>query len=229
MDIRERLHDPEEQLRAALDAFKADLWTSVPCVVESVDLAKQTAVLRPTVKSVQRQPDGSLKSVSLPLLQDVPLHFPSGGGVTMTFPVKAGDETLAVISSRSIDSWHQSGGEQQQVDARTHDLSDAFAFVGFKSNPKALSNVSSTGTQIRSDDGATVVGVDPAAGVSVSTNKRVNIAAAQGVTIGTGTGEAVITGTVRINGELIVNGIAFSTHRHTGVQTGGATTTGPTN
>jgi phage baseplate assembly protein gpV len=38
-----------------------------------------------------------------------------------------------------------------------------------------------------------------------------------------------ITGTVRINGELIVNDIVFSTHKHTGVQPGGGTSTGPTN
>ena len=57
----------------------------------------------------------------------------------------------------------------------------------------------------------------------------VGIAAAQGVNIGSGAGETAITGTVRITGELIVNDIVFSTHKHTGVQPAGGTSAGPTN
>ena len=214
MDSRERLHDPEEQLRAAFDAFKASLWTSVPCTVVSVDMAKQTAVLRPTIKSMVRQPDGTQKAVSLPLLQDVPMHFPSGGGVTMTFPVKPGDEALASISSRSIDGWHQSGGEQKQVDARTHDLSDAFAFVGFKSGPKALSNVSGDATQIRSDDGKQVISLKPGTGMTLT---------CEGVSIAmTSDGVAFTGGTVTHDGKNI-----GSTHKHSGITPGGALTGEP--
>lgn len=214
MDSRERLNDPEEQLRAAFDTFKASLWTSVPCVVESVNMAKQTAVLRPTIKSMVRQPDGTQKAVSLPLLQDVPMHFPSGGGVTMTFPVKPGDEALASISSRSIDGWHQSSGEQKQVDARTHDLSDAFAFVGFKSSPKALSNVSGDATQIRSDDGKQVISLKPGTGMTLT---------CEGVSMAmTSSGVAFTGGTVTHDGKDI-----GSTHKHTGIKPGGALTGEP--
>jgi len=214
MDLRERLHDPEEQFRAALDAHKASIWTSVPCVVESVNLANQTCVLRPTIKSMVRQPDGTQKAVSLPLIQDAPLHFPSGGGVTMTFPVKKGDEALAMISSRSIDGWQQNGGEQKQVDARTHDLSDAYAIVGFKSSPKALANVSSTGVQIRTDDGKHSFTVASGGGFTLDCDGTTFAFSKAGL--------AMTGGTITHDGKNI-----GSNHVHGGVVAGSANTAGP--
>ncbi|MGC8050122.1 Gp138 family membrane-puncturing spike protein, partial [Salmonella enterica] len=76
---------------------------------------------------------------------------------SMTFPVAQGDECLVVFASRCIDSWWQSGGIQEQAELRMHDLSDGFAILGFRSQPRALSNISTTSAQLRSDDGATFI------------------------------------------------------------------------
>lgn len=229
MDIRQRGDDFEEALRSALEAHQAKMWTGLPGKIVSYDAARQRATVQLAIKSFVKQEDGSQKAVDLPLLQDVPVQFPGGGGQTMTFPIKAGDETFVTFSSRSPDSWQQSGGEQVPVDAGMHTLSGGFALMGFRNDTRALPNVSSTETQIRSDDGNTRIGLSGEGGVSVSTDRAVGVSAAQGVSIGSGSGETVITGTVRINGELIVNSIVFSTHRHTGVQSGSDTSTGPTN
>lgn len=214
MDIRERTGDLEEAFRAMLDGFKASLWTAVPAIVQSVDFAKQTATLQPAIKSQQKMPDGSVKAVDLPLLTDVPMHFPTGGGASMTFPVKAGDEALVVFSSRPSDAWQQSGGVQSQIDARTHDLSDGFAMVGFRSNGKALSGVSSSSTQIRSDDGQHVIDLNPASGLTL-TSGGVSMALTPG-------GLAITGGTVTHNGRNI-----GSTHTHNGVVPGGGNTGTP--
>lgn len=136
MDIRTRADDGTEAINAALGELQARIWTAVPCTIQSVDFAKQTCVVQPTLKVTRRKKDGSTEWVSLPLIQDAPLHFPGGGGVSMTFPVKAGDEAVAIISARPIDSWAQSGGEQQQNARRMHDLSDAFVMVGFQVEPE---------------------------------------------------------------------------------------------
>lgn len=229
MDPRQRGDDFEEIIRSALEAHQAKMWTALPGKIVGYDAAKQRAQVQLSIKSFVKQEDGSQKSVDLPILQDVPVQFPGGGGQTMTFPIKSGDETLIVFSSRSPDSWQQSGGEQNPVDASMHGLSGGFAMMGFRNDTRALPNVSGSETQIRSDDGNTSIGLSGEGGVSVSTDKGVAVAAAGGVSIGSGAGETVITGTVRIIGELIVNDIVFSTHRHTGVQPGGGTSTGPTN
>ncbi|WP_457849452.1 hypothetical protein, partial [Staphylococcus aureus] len=47
---------------------------------------------------------------------------------------------------------------------RMHDLSDGFAILGFRSQPRALSNISTTSAQLRSDDGATFIDLNPGTG-----------------------------------------------------------------
>ncbi len=157
MDLRERFHDVREIIESIVEAKMASVWTAIPCIVDSVHSSGVKASLQPAIKANVKQPDGSIKQVDMPILQDVPLHFPGGGGVSMTFPVKKGDEALVIFSSRPTDSWKQSGGVQAQIDARMHDLSDGFAIMGFRSSPNALQNVNTDATEIRSDDGSTKI------------------------------------------------------------------------
>ncbi|MDR8345712.1 hypothetical protein FPK41_22485, partial [Acinetobacter baumannii] len=88
-----------------------------------------TAVVQPAIKGAEKDESGAEVSVNLPLLVDVPVVFPRGGGCTLTFPVKPGDECLVIFADRCIDFWWQSGGIQEPVDERMHDFSDAFCIV----------------------------------------------------------------------------------------------------
>ncbi|MFG1401999.1 Gp138 family membrane-puncturing spike protein [Xanthobacter sediminis] len=157
MDNRARFDDYLEAVTTLVEGRLASVHTAVPCTIVSVDRERQTAVLQPTIKARRMKPDGSQEWVSYPPISDAPMQFPTGGGVAMTFPVRAGDECLAVVPSRSQDGWQQSGGEQQQVDLRMHDISNAFCLLGFRSNPNALQNVPDDAVQIRTDDGNTVI------------------------------------------------------------------------
>lgn len=214
MDSRTRYEDLDEAISAIVEAKLSQITTSVPCEVVSVDLAKQTVVLQPTVKARVNKPDGTSEWMALPQIPDVPIHFPSGGGVSMTFPIKKGDEALAVISSRSQDAWQQNGGVQPQVDLRSHDLSNAFAFVGFKSNGKALENVSSASTQIRSDDGKQVVDMHPSSGLTLTS---------EGTSIAIGKdGVDITAGYLKCNGKRIDD-----SHTHNGVEPGAGTSGTP--
>lgn len=56
--------------------------------------------------------------MDLPILPDVPVVFPGGGGFALTFPVAAGDECLVVFASRCIDAWWQSGGVGEPMEPR---------------------------------------------------------------------------------------------------------------
>jgi phage baseplate assembly protein gpV len=215
-----------------MDSEKAKMWTSAPGKVVSYNAAKQTVSVQLAVKSFVKKPDGSQEAVDIPVLEDVPVQFPGGGGQTMTFPVKPGDEVLVTFSSRSPDSWQQSGageGGQVPTDATTHSLSHGFAQLGYRSNPKALSNVSESATQIRSDDGNTSISLSGEGGVSVDTDKSVAVSAASGVSITGGAGNVSFTGKLIVNGDIELNGISLKDHKHTGVTPGGGTSTGPTN
>lgn len=161
MDRRERFNDPLEALRAAMDGRLAEVWTALPGIVQSFDPDAMTVTVQPSVKGTITAPDGATSRVPLPLLVDVPVVFPSGGGFTLTFPVREGDECLAVLASRCIDAWWQSGGVQEPLEPRMHNLSDAFAFVGPFSQPRTLPDVSTEDVELRTDDGQAHVAIKP--------------------------------------------------------------------
>lgn len=163
MNRNELAGSDEETVRAGWDGFRASLWTAIPGIVESFSGTAMTCVVQPTIQMVMRDPAGNVSMQALPLLVDCPIVFPSGGGCTLTFPVNAGDECLVVFASRCIDAWWQSGGVQPPAELRTHDLSDGFVLVGPRSQPRVLPSLSTTTTQLRSDDGATYIELDPAA------------------------------------------------------------------
>lgn len=220
MDRRERLSidggAPLELILAALDNDRAGLWTALPGIVQSFSAQAMTCVVQPAIQAQLRLPNGTFQLVTLKPLVDVPVIFPSGGGFTLTFPVKQGDECLVVFASRCIDGWWQSGGVQAPIEVRLHDLSDGFALVGPRSQPRVLSAISTTTTQLRSDDGA--------AYVEIAGGHAVNIVAPGGVTI---TGNLHVTGAV-IAGFGSGDQVGLQTHTHSGVQPGAGSTGAPT-
>lgn len=161
MDRRERLDESVEAIRAAMDGRLSELWTALPCIIESFDPDAMTVVVQPTIKGVITNSDGTTRTESLPLLVDVPVIFPAGGGFTLTFPIAEGDECLAVLASRCIDAWWQSGGIQEAMEPRMHNLSDAFALVGPFSQPRTLPGVSTEDVQLRTNDGQAHVSIKP--------------------------------------------------------------------
>lgn len=217
IDRRERYHDPEELLRAALDGLKSGLWTSLPGVVQSFSIVGGApyASVQPAIMAMMVT-DNGLRPANLPILPHCPVWFPRGGGCSLTFPVEPGDECMLVFSSRALDGWWQSGGAQPPIDLRSHDLSDAVAFVGLTSSARPLTNISTTSTQLRSDDGGTVIDLQPRTRVITLTGSTIAIQ-----------GNLTVTGTVVAAGNVTAGGIDLEHHVHTGVQTGSGTTGGP--
>lgn len=223
--------------------MRAGLWTALPGIIQSFSGGGDfplTCAVQPAIKVLVRQQDGTIASTPLPMLVDCPVQFPSGGNCSLTFPVAPGDECLVVFASRCIDGWWQSGGVQEQAEIRMHDLSDGFVLLGFRSRPRALSSVSTTATQLRSEDGSTYIEMNP-------TLQKVRIVAPGGfdvvaplstfsaaVTI-TGLltfvggmvgsaasgAAAVFNGVLNVIGQILANGKRVDdSHTHNGVQQG---------
>ncbi|WP_186288594.1 Gp138 family membrane-puncturing spike protein [Burkholderia gladioli] len=163
MDRRERTDDELEALKHAIGSRLTEVYTALPGTVESFDPVTMTVVVQLGTKDLIRNEDGTISTSPFPLLTDCPVVWQGGGGVTATFPIGAGDECLVVFASRCIDAWWQSGGVQEQAEPRTHSLADGFALVGVRSRPRALDSVSTTSAQLRSDDGATFIELNPTA------------------------------------------------------------------
>lgn len=240
----------EQNMATALtDDIMSNLRVALPGIIQSFDPDAVTCVVQPAVKGYESDDAGKKSSLSLPLLVDVPVIFPRGGGVTLTFPVKSGDECLLVFSDRCIDFWWQNGGVQESVDSRMHDLSDAFAIVGPQSQAKKISGISTSAAQLRTDDGAAFIELDPGShAVNVTTSGKLTASAQGGTEInspeivlngnvtingnlsqgmGDGGGTATMLGPVNVTNDVSAGGISLQTHKHGGVETGGGQTGGP--
>jgi hypothetical protein len=191
MDQRERLGDLEEGIRLQIKLALLSLQTAMPVSVISVNMADMTASAQPLIRALlsPSMPPSMLAQIpnvitdsagnswaTLPPLVKLPIIFPGGGGFSLTFPIREGDEAIAIFSSRSIDNWWSSGGVQNPVEIRAHDLSDGFLLAGPRSVPRALANISPLGPELRSDDGLLSIAFD-------KITHRVNILAPGGVFI----------------------------------------------
>lgn len=191
------------------------LRVAMPGIIQSFDAEAVTAVVQLAIRYIERDNNGNQTTNDYPLLVDVPVMFPRGGGCTLTFPVKEGDECLVIFADRCIDFWWQSGGVQEPADGRMHDLSDAFAIVGPQSQAKKISGISTTSTQLRTDDGE--------AFIELATGGAVTITSPQ-VTIN---GPLQVNGGITSTGDQVAAGISQTGHTHGGVESGGSNTGGP--
>lgn len=235
MNREERLDDPEESLRLALENAQASIWTAMPGIVTAVNLSAQTVSVQPAIQGVVTSPDGSTQATNLPLLVDVPIVWPRAGGFALTFPIAAGDEVLVVFGSRCIDSWWQSGGVGAQAEARMHDLSDGFAILAPTSQPKKFANVSSANVQLRDTAGTTFVEITPGGKARVIGATAIDVEAPT-INMSASSAVNITAPTIAMNGQVTqasgsfsIGGITFGSHKHTGVQPGSGTSGGPTN
>lgn len=199
------------------------MWTALPGIVTEVNLVKMILSVQPSIQGQVTDESGAVVYVNLPLLINVPIQFPMAGGFAFTLPIKANDEVLVVFSSRCIDAWWQSGGIGKPMEARMHDLSDGFAIVGIKSQPKVLASISSTEAQLRTESGSTYV--------ALTADGKIKLV-----------GSIVVTGNMSVTGNVLATGnvqaaglvtalkdttpIQLATHTHSGV-TVGTGTSGP--
>lgn len=200
--IAERFDDPNEQLQSAMENALANTRCAMPGIIQSFDPQKQTASVQPALTEKIKIGNEEPHTENLPLLSDVPVQFPRAGGYCITLPVKAGDECLLIFGDMCIDGWWQSGGIQDQVERRRHDLSDAMALVGITSVPRVVPGYSPDTIQIRSDDGGTYIEID---------KPNINILA----------DTVTITGKLVVTEEATIHGIAFTPHQHSNVMPGG--------
>ncbi|ENK7105493.1 TPA: hypothetical protein J5G23_003484 [Escherichia coli] len=205
-----RSGDLAETFKSERDTTKNQIRVALPGIVQSFDPDAVTAVVQPAIRSVETDNDGNRVTKNYPLLVDVPVIFPRGGGCTLTFPVKAGDECLVIFADRCIDFWWQNGGVQEPVDDRVHDLSDAFCIVGPQSQVQKISGISTSAVELRSDDGGTKLSLNPSSG-AIS---------------GTAPGGFNLNGLkILPDGRLqLVDGSIVDKHTHGGVESGGSNT-----
>ena len=202
LNINERTKDELEQKMRILESFSCDLRVACPAIVKSVDYARQTLTCQPAIRERMHDKDGNITWLEIPMLLDVPFLVYSGGGYCLTLPIKPGDDCLVIFGDNCMDGWWQSGGVQNQVEMRRHDLSDGYAIVGFRSQPSVVSGYSPGTAQLRNAAGDACIEIS---------GSSINIRASGGVNIGGGT---------------TIDEKVFLSHTHGGVESGGSNTGG---
>lgn len=210
MNYAQTLATPETATDLQIQQAQLNLHTALPAKVVSFDAVKQTVTLAVQIK--MQLADGS--GADIPPLVDVPVSFPRGGGFAVTFPLRAGDEGIALFSERCIDGWWQSGGASLPLDFRLHDLSDAMFIPGVCSVPNAIAGFFTSGLSMQTLDGSTYIRIENGA------IKIKGDITHEGDTEQTGSHHS--TGEIASDTDVKATGISGKSHKHTG-DSGGKT------
>lgn len=246
--LQSQIGGDQQFMQAIQNAISAGIRVALPGIIVSFDPDTVTAVVQPAIKGYEPDANGNQISVSMPQLVDVPVAFPRGGGVTLTFPVAPGDEVGLIFNDRCIDFWWQNGGEQEPVHSRQHHIGDATAYLGLMSQQRKIGGISTSAAQLRTDDGAAFVEVAAGHAITVKTPGKLTANADGGTEItsptivlngnvtingnlsqgmGASGGSATMLGPINVTNDVKAGGKSLITHTHGGVQTGSGNTGGP--
>lgn len=207
-------------IKNGIEARLRDLHTAMPGIIESFNPTEQTASIQPAIKRVFKTQEADkeiLVPIDLPILINVPVIQPRGGGFSLTFPISKDDECLLIFCERSIDYWHQHSGLQIPGGKRFHHLSDAIAYVGLSSIPKKVPNYDSTNTQLKKDDGSVILTLkengdfdiyadedinQDASNININVSGSATIEAGTTASITAGTSATIEAPTINLNGAI---------------------------
>ena len=201
--------------------IRQNVSTSIPAEIVSIDdySTDQTIAVRPLIDRLYE--DGAVLKPSV--VYSVPVVFPSGGGGLISFPLAVSDTVLVVFSMRSIDEWVNSDGKgQTPLDNRHHHRSDAIAIPGIFTKS---SNLAPSATDVEVKFKNMSVKLEPDNTLTLDNGTSNVVLNGSDVTI---TGNLVVTGTTTLAATVTSDGTSIgSTHKHSGVQSGGSNTGNP--
>ena len=120
-------------IQSHIKDFENNLYTSMPAVVEEYQQEEQTVTVQPSINAVDV--DGVTRQ--FPLIERVPVLFPSVSDAAITFPIKKGDKVILHFCQSNIEDFFIQNKEEfsSTVTPRTkrsHNLNDCFVSLGFR-------------------------------------------------------------------------------------------------
>jgi len=138
----ERTPTLDEVIERAILAVLCERAQTMPAQVLAYDRLTQRAQVQPALKIARGDldGDGEIDYDALPVLVEVPVLWPRGGGYALHLPLEPGDTVLLVVTARSLEEWLERGGvDVEPQDLRVLALQDAVAIPGLYPAPEALS------------------------------------------------------------------------------------------
>lgn len=195
------LNSISKTIAKAIFSKLKELHTALPAEIVDYDADSQLASVQPTIKRIFTSTDDSgtfLKPSDLPVLINVPVMFQRGGGYSLTFPVKKGDECLLIFCERAISDWYLNGGVSTPTTKRFHSLNDAVAIVGLSSQPNIIPDCSADDVQLKKDDGTVHITIKENDDIDFVTPQKVNVTA----------DSLNLTGDLNVDGDCDITGVA---------------------
>ena len=118
-----------EVLMALKREIMESLHVALPGIVERFDPETGTADVRPALR---RRIGADGEAAAVPILREVPVFLPDFSDPDLKLDVRPGDMCLLIFADVNTDGWYETGSATLPASGRTHDWSDAFAFVGFR-------------------------------------------------------------------------------------------------
>lgn len=115
-----------ELINRLIEQRLCSVHTSIPGKVVAYDATNHAVDVQPLLKEpCFDDQQNRVKSESYPLLPDVPIRYPCGGGYTITFPLAVGDHGMIEVVEADTEALELSGNESEVFDLRRHNLSHA--------------------------------------------------------------------------------------------------------
>lgn len=202
------------------DRKAADIHTSIPAIIQSVDYANQVVSAIPAIQIKIVDPNTKLvRYINRPLITNIPmaLSWSEGLGLGTTMPYKAGDKCTLFFAERALDNFLITGQISPPADGPTPDTctircfdeTDAMCFPGIITKAK-IPNYSPDAVEIRNADKSSLFSLSNTSltmkqgGVSiVLANGKINMV-----------GDIEHTGNQTTSGDVVAGGISLTGHTH---------------
>jgi hypothetical protein len=157
-------------------------------------------------------------------IEEVPVQTPSGGGWSMTMPIKEGDTCIILFSQVGYDHWFYKDEDLAGTVAgvpkphlnRKFDYDDGFVFVGINTLPRAIKSYSGEHSQWRDSEGTQVISLNKDASISIDSTTKIKIKAPKILLEGDVeiTGKLNSTGNIESGSDVIASGKSLINHTH---------------
>lgn len=144
--------DEAELISGAILANARESRVALPGRIQSYDAQKQRASIELQLSYYKPTTDGQQVAVSHPVVQNVPVAFPQGGGFFCSFPLAKGDAVTVVFCDVPIGAWLAKGQPCEPGVGGMHGLGGAIAFpVGPQPSKTPLQNADTSSMRIGKD------------------------------------------------------------------------------
>lgn len=208
------------------DRNVANIHTSIPAIIQSVDYANQVVSAIPAIQIKIVDPNTKIvRYLNRPLITNIPmaLAWSESLGLGTTMPYKAGDKCTLIFAERALDNFLITGEISPPADGPTPDTctircfdeTDAMCFPGIITKAK-IPNYSPDAVEIRNADKSSLFSLS---NTSLTMKQGgVSIVLANGKITMVGdinhTGNQTTSGTITGQTDVVAAGISGKGHTH---------------